>query len=119
MFAGQPEEALGAQQLAIGPRTVDKSEKTLGMEWPARPVCCRSDAIFFGFGHVLTSQLLQPARCLSRAFKVEKACVEDLLQRHLAHDHWNNVRLGVEPFQNRDTLQIGSASCRERVGQYV
>ena len=100
MFARQPEETLGAQQLAVDPGAVDKVEKPLWMERPARTVSRGRYAVFFGFRHMLTAQFLQPARGLGGAFEVETASVEDLVQRHFAHDHRDDFRLGVEALED-------------------
>src|SRR3990167_9222624 len=76
ILAGQPEEALAAQQTAISPFTVDEVEEPLGMEGPARPVSGGGNAVFLGFRDVFTAQLLEPTRRLSSALEVETTCVE-------------------------------------------
>ncbi|MCY1411554.1 hypothetical protein D9M71_269420 [compost metagenome] len=110
VLAGQPEEALGAQQPAVVPGLVDKVEKALRMQRPARLPGSGGNAVLLGFRHMLPAQFLQPAGRLGGALEVEQTGVEDLLQRHLAHDHRHNLRLGVETAQNGTELfALGAA----------
>src|SRR5476649_3103169 len=85
VLAGEPEEALGAQQFAVHPFAVDEAEKPFRVKRTASAVGRRSDAIFLGLRGVFTAQLLEPARRLGRALEVETAGIEDLGQRNLTH----------------------------------
>jgi hypothetical protein len=100
VLAGQPEKALGAQQFAVDPRAVDKVEEALRMKRTAGPIGGGSDAVLFGFRHMLAAQFLQPAWGLGGAFEVETPGVEDLVQRHFAHDHRDDLRLGIQAFED-------------------
>ncbi len=100
MLTGQPEKTLGTQEFAVHPRAVDKREKALRMERSARAVSHRGDAVLFGFRHMLAAQLLQPAGGLGGAVEIEAAGVEDFVQRHFAHDHRDDFRLGVQAFED-------------------
>ncbi len=99
--AGEPEEALGAQQPPLLQRIVQEGVEARGVERPARPVGHGGDAIFLGFRQVLAAQFLQPARRGRRAIEIEATGIEDLRQRHLTHHHRQDLRLGIELAQDR------------------
>ncbi|MNF73735.1 hypothetical protein D3C84_557450 [compost metagenome] len=99
-LAGQPEEALGTQQPAIGPLAVEEAEEALGMEGPPGVIGGRSDSVGIGLRHMLATQFLQPTGGTGSALEVEKARVEDLLQLDLAHDHGQDASLGIEPLED-------------------
>jgi len=74
------------------------------MKRPPRAVGAGGDAVFLGFGNVLATHFLQPAGCLGSALEVEAAGVENLLQRHRAHAHRQDLGMGIEPAQDSHQL---------------
>ena len=105
---GQPEEALGAQQLATEPVTVEQLVEFLGMERHARMVGEARDAVLLGLRHVLAAHLLQPARCLLCTIETEATGIQHLGKRHGALRHGQNLGLRVERAQHgRQLIQLG------------
>src|SRR5690606_7956456 len=94
--AGQPEEPFGAQQPAVAPLVVEEIEEALRVEGAAGQVTAGGDAELLGFRNVFATYFLEPARRLGRPFEVEAVGVEDALQRHLTHAHWQDLGVSIE-----------------------